>query len=120
MVMGTWVQRKELPPSLEETKKIGVGIIGYGFMGHIHTHGFATIPMYYWPAPVVSRRVAICGRKESGVRIAAQTLGYEKFYTDYRDLVRDPEVQLVDVCTPAESYPQPNHRCCRGWKKCHL
>jgi predicted dehydrogenase len=91
-----------VPPSLKEAKKIGVGIIGYGFMGHIHTHGFATIPMYYWPVPAVPRRVAICGRNESKVRVAAQILGYEKFYTDYRELIRDPEVELVDVCTPPD------------------
>jgi predicted dehydrogenase len=100
--MGTWVRGKDLPPSLGETKKIGVGIIGYGFMGHIHTHGFATIPMYYWPAPAVPRRVALCGRNESRVRVAAETLGYEKYYTDYRDMISDPEVELVDVCTPPD------------------
>ena len=28
-------------------KEIGVGVIGYGFMGKMHTYGYKTIPLYY-------------------------------------------------------------------------
>jgi predicted dehydrogenase len=94
------VDRKELPPRLEEAEKIGVGVVGYGMMGQIHSHGFTAIPMYYWPVSVVPHKVAICGRTESKVKLAAETFGYQKYYTDYRDLIKDPDVELVDVCTP--------------------
>jgi predicted dehydrogenase len=100
------MREKENPPSLSEVTKIGIGVLGYGFMGHVHSHGFTSIPMYYWPTPAVPKKVAICGRTESKVRIAAQILGYEKYYTNFQHLIRDNDVEVVDVCTPHDYHQE--------------
>ena len=41
-------------------KALGVGVLGYGFMGKTHVYAHRTIPLYYDPPPVNCRMVAIC------------------------------------------------------------
>jgi|SRR5579859_1686105 len=76
--------------------EIGVGMIGYAFMGKAHSNALRTLPYMVYPPPAVARLAAIAGRTESAVREAADRYGYARAYTDWRDLVADPSVQLVD------------------------
>lgn len=46
----------------------------------------------------------VCGRNESGVRAAAANLGWEGFATDWREVIADPEIDIVDVSTPGASH----------------
>jgi predicted dehydrogenase len=51
--------------------------------------------------------VAICGRDEAKVSEAARRYGYSRYYTDWRRLVRDPEVELFDNGGPNNLHAQP-------------
>lgn len=46
----------------------------------------------------------ICGRTPKGVKAAAQTLGWKKVSTDWREVVADPEIDIIDVSTPTDSH----------------
>ena len=67
--------------------EIGVGLVGYKFMGRAHSNAYRQVAHFFDvdPAP---RMVAICGRDEAGVRAAAAQLGWEGYETDYRKLDR--------------------------------
>jgi predicted dehydrogenase len=80
----------------EVTQEIGVGMLGYAFMGKAHVNAYKTLPYMVHPAPAVPRLVAIAGRNEESVRDAAARYGFATHYTDWRRLVSDPEVQLLD------------------------
>ncbi|MBI3912407.1 MAG: Gfo/Idh/MocA family oxidoreductase [Armatimonadetes bacterium] len=86
---------------------IGVGMLGYAFMGKAHTNAFKKIPYVMWPPPAVLRLVAIAGRSEEAVREAQRRYGYEKAYTDWRQLVEDPDVQLFDNGGPNDTHAEP-------------
>jgi predicted dehydrogenase len=77
-------------------REIGVGVIGYSFMGKAHSNALKTLPYMVYPPPAVPRLAAIAGRTESLVRQAAERYGYAAAYTDWHDLVADPGVDLVD------------------------
>ena len=84
--------------------ELGVGVIGYGFMGKIHSYAYRSLPFLYDPAPARIRFVAVCTAHEETARKAAEQGGFERWTTDYRRLIDDPEVQVVHVCTPNDSH----------------
>jgi len=83
--------------------EIGVGLVGYKFMGRAHSNAYRQLPRFFDvdPAP---RMAAICGRDEAGVREAADTLGWDTYETDYRELIARDDVGLVDVVTPGNTH----------------
>ncbi len=92
----------------KEIKEIGVGVLGYSFMGKAHTNAYIKMPIFFYPPPAKPRLVAICGRTESAVSEAAKRYGYEKYYTDWRSLVKDDDVELVDNALPNKMHAEPS------------
>ncbi len=81
-------------------KEIGVGIIGFGFMGKTHTYGYRTIPLYYDRLPFRIRLVGVCDASREVAETAKETLGFEFATTDPEAILARDDVQVVDVCTP--------------------
>jgi predicted dehydrogenase len=87
--------------------EIGVGMLGYAFMGKAHSNAFKKIPYMTWPPPLRPRLVAIAGRNEEAVRNAAVRYGYERATTDWHDLVSDPAIGLFDNGGPNSLHAEP-------------
>src|SRR5438094_5917364 len=79
---------------------IGVGMLGYAFMGKAHSNAYRKIAYMTWPPPLLPRLVAICGRSEQAVREAARRYGFERAETDWRALVADERIALFDNSGP--------------------
>jgi len=77
-------------------RKVNVGIIGYSFMGKAHSFGYKNMPMFC-DCEAIPVMKAICGRKEEGVRAAAERYGWESYETDWRKLVAREDIDVVDV-----------------------
>lgn len=86
---------------------LGVGVLGYAFMGKAHTNAFKTMDYIYTPPPAHARLVAIGGRDATQVHAAAVRYGYEKEVTDWRALVDDPSIQVFDNCAPNSLHFEP-------------
>src|SRR5690606_30010930 len=89
-----------------EAPEIGVGMLGYAFMGKAHSNAFRTIPYMMYPPPAIPRLVAIAGRNEEGVKEAARRYGYERYYTDWHQLVEDGDIQLFDNGGPNDAHAE--------------
>ncbi|MGH3466386.1 MAG: Gfo/Idh/MocA family protein [Thermocrispum sp.] len=79
---------------------INVGLIGAGFMGKAHSLAYAAMPMFYWPAPALPVRQIIADVSEEAASEAAARFGFERSTGDWRRVVEDPGVDLVDIATP--------------------
>lgn len=90
-----------------DAPEIGVGMLGYAFMGKAHANGYKTLSYMAWPPPLRPRLVSIAGRDEAAVSEAAHRYGFERFVTDWRELVADPEVQLFDNGGPNDLHAAP-------------
>jgi predicted dehydrogenase len=88
-------------------EEIGVGMLGYAFMGKAHSNGYRKLAYMTWPPPLVPRLVAIAGRNETAVGEAALRYGFERAVTDWRDLVADPEIGLFDNSGPNDAHAEP-------------
>ncbi len=87
--------------------EIGVGMLGYAFMGKAHTNAYKKIPYMIYPPPAVPRLVAIAGRSAEAVQEAAKRYGYETWYTDWRKMLEDDRIQLFDNGGPNNAHAAP-------------
>src|SRR5690606_14456357 len=91
-----------------EAPQIGVGMLGYAFMGKAHSNAFHKIPYMMYPPPAIPVLVAIAGRNQEAVTEAQRRYGYKRAYTDWRQMIEDPEVQLFDNGGPNDAHAEPS------------
>ncbi|MHB1317756.1 MAG: Gfo/Idh/MocA family protein, partial [Anaerolineae bacterium] len=87
--------------------EVGVGMLGYRFMGRAHSNAYHRMPMFFWPPAARPRLVAMCGRTEPAVREMATRLGYEGYYTKLDEMLADPRIALFDNCASANAHAEP-------------
>jgi len=84
-------------------RTLNVGMIGYNFMGKAHSNAWRQAPRFFdLPAEVVLH--TICGRSPKSVEAAAKQLGWQHASTDWKAVVNDPNIDIVDICTPNDSH----------------
>jgi len=96
------------PRAEGQAPTIGVGMLGYAFMGKAHSNALKKLPYMMYPPVAIPRLVAIAGRNKEAVEEAAKRYGYEKAYTDWRQLIDDPDVQVFDNGGPNNVHAEPN------------
>ena len=84
-------------------KTLNVGMIGYKFMGRAHSNAWLKADKFFdlKAQPVMQ---VICGRDRTGVSQAARRWGWNQFVTDWRDVVNDPAIDIVDINTPNDAH----------------
>lgn len=83
---------------------IGVGMLGYAFMGKAHSYAFKNMPLFFWPPPAVPALISIFGRTSPKVAEAAQNFGFKKYTTDWREVIKDKEVEVIDNSLPNDMH----------------
>ncbi|MGP4044509.1 Gfo/Idh/MocA family protein [Streptomyces sp. 2A115] len=86
-------------------RPLGVGMVGYAFMGAAHSQGWRTVGRVF-DLPRRPVLAAVCGRDGQAVRAAADRLGWAAAETDWRALIARDDVDLVDICTPGDSHAE--------------
>ncbi|MFZ6029026.1 MAG: Gfo/Idh/MocA family protein [Chloroflexota bacterium] len=87
--------------------EVGVGMLGYAFMGKAHSNAFLKIPHMMYPPPAIPKLLGIAGRNEEAVKEAARRFGYEKHYTDWRAMLKDDRIRLFDNGGPNDVHAEP-------------
>ena len=85
-------------------KEIRVGLIGHKFMGRAHTHAYTDLPIFFDTDIEIVKKV-ICSNEESVIDIAKRW-NWQKHSLDWREVVQDPEVDLVDIAAPSAIHAQ--------------
>jgi predicted dehydrogenase len=96
------------PKGSGDIPELGIGMLGYAFMGKAHSHAMKTLPYMMYPPPAVPVLKAICGRNENAVREAAQRYGYQTYYTDWRTMLEDADIQIFDNSGPNNLHAEPS------------
>ncbi|MCX7801029.1 MAG: Gfo/Idh/MocA family oxidoreductase [Fimbriimonadales bacterium] len=84
-------------------KQLRIALIGYQFMGKAHSNAYRQVSKFF-DLPVEPVLKTLCGRNEQRVRAAAEHLGWQGYATDYRQVLEDPEIDIVDIATPGSSH----------------
>ena len=87
-------------------RPLNVALIGYGGIGRVHAMAYRDIPFTYaLPANMVNIIAVATTRKETAER-AAREIGCEVYTDNYQELLKRPDVDLVDICTPNNSHKE--------------
>ena len=79
------------------TTKLGVGVLGtFAWANKAHLPGYVAHPGV--------DLVAVCDIVPDRAAAAAKQFGARKVYTDHRAMLADPEITMVDVCTPTDTH----------------
>ncbi|PSL06992.1 putative dehydrogenase [Haloactinopolyspora alba] len=91
--------------TLDGKPALGIGMVGYSFMGVAHSHAWRDASSFFDVALVPRLRV-LAGRNEQAARDVASRFGWESVVPDWQSLVHRTDVDLVDVCTPGDTHAE--------------
>jgi predicted dehydrogenase len=80
--------------------EVGIGLLGVGWMGDVHTASYKRVNAHYPECEAVPRLVIAADEVEERARLAAEKLGYEQWTTDWREVLTHPDVEAVSIAAP--------------------
>jgi predicted dehydrogenase len=86
-------------------RTLAVALIGYKFMGKAHSNGWHQASRFFG-LPANLRLKTICGRNRAAAKKAAVQFGWENVETDWRRIIDDPEIDIVDICTANDTHSE--------------
>ncbi|WP_307801469.1 Gfo/Idh/MocA family oxidoreductase [Microbispora triticiradicis] len=89
----------------ESRPALGVGMVGYAFMGRVHSQAWRSVAAVF-DVPVRPAMAVLSGRSAERTAEAADTLGWAAVETDWKRLIERDDVQIVDICTPGDSHAE--------------
>jgi predicted dehydrogenase len=93
------VAQQNLTATPASRATINVALIGQGFMGRSHSNAWGQVAKFFKP-PLTPVMHTVFGQPEENPKIFAANWGWKNASTDWEQLVRSPEIGLVDVVTP--------------------
>ncbi len=96
-------------------KTLRVGMVGYGFMGRVHSNAWRQAP-YFFPLKAKVELHTICGRTPAAVQTARAQLGWQFAATDWQEVVESPLIEIVDIVTPKDSHAEIAQAAARAGK----
>ena len=84
-------------------RTVGVGVIGAGNIGFFHIRGLKMVNVF---GDYDVRLVALADTDKEQAETIGKRFGFEKITTDYKDLISDPDVEVVAVLTPNYTHAQ--------------
>jgi predicted dehydrogenase len=89
----------------ESRPTLGVGMVGYAFMGAAHSQAWRNASSFF-ELPLVPRLAVLGGRNRDSAAVVAARFGWQDVETDWRALIERDDVGLVDVCTPGDTHAE--------------
>lgn len=86
------------------THKIGIGVIGMGWMGVTHSRSYRRLTSHFDESGIEPRLIVCADEVDARAKKAAASLGFERYTTDWREVIADPNVQVVNIATPNDKH----------------
>ncbi len=86
-------------------KTLNIGLIGYRFMGKAHSNAWRQAPRFFDLKCEVGLHT-ICGRNASGIEKARHQFGWTHAATDWRKVVANSQIDVIDINTPNDSHAE--------------
>ena len=87
-------------------RQIGVGVIGTGFMGNAHTRLPIARRRRYSAQRMRPRLEMVCDLSPDRASQRATNLGFSNYASDWVEVVNNPAVELISVCTPNDTHAE--------------
>lgn len=97
------------------TKPLNVGLIGYGFMGRTHSNAYSKAP-HFFDLPYKPVLKKVCGLEADQAKAFAEQWGYESYTTNWKEVVEDENIDVVDICVPNNVHAEIAIACAQAGK----
>ena len=81
-------------------KTLNIATTGAGAMARTHAYSAANLRYFYADLPFEARLHTLCTRSPEKAERAASTLGYANHTTDEAEIMANPDIDIIDICTP--------------------
>src|SRR5207244_13014925 len=98
------------------TRTIGIGVIGMGWMGEVHSRSYRAIPDRFYESGIFPRLVVCADPVEARAQAAQERFGFERYTTDWREVIADPAIEVVNVAAPNGMHLEINRAAARAGK----
>jgi len=85
-------------------RMLGVGMIGFGFIGKVHAHAHRALPLFFDPPAARTKLVGVCTTSEATGQKAQVQADFEFHTTDHRALLDREDIDLIHICTPNDAH----------------
>ncbi|MDH6438291.1 putative dehydrogenase [Streptomyces sp. SAI-144] len=79
---------------------LGVAVVGFGWMGRVHSQAYARVPHHYPALPLRAELVTVAEDVPGRAEEAAAQFGFASATRDWREVAADPRVQAVSITAP--------------------
>ncbi|MFE7278227.1 Gfo/Idh/MocA family protein [Streptomyces sp. NPDC057623] len=79
---------------------LGVAVVGFGWMGRVHTQAYARVPHHYPALPLRPELVTVAEDVPGRAEEAAARFGFATATRDWREVAADPRVRAVSITAP--------------------
>ncbi|MFD8337643.1 Gfo/Idh/MocA family protein [Streptomyces solisilvae] len=79
---------------------LGVAVVGFGWMGRVHTQAYIRLPHHFPRLSVRPELVAVADEVPGRAEEAAERYGFATAVRDWREVAADPGVQAVSIAAP--------------------
>lgn len=79
---------------------LGVAVVGFGWMGRVHTQAYARVRHHYPQLPLRPELVTVAEEVPGRAEEAAERFGFAHATRDWREVAADPRVRAVSITAP--------------------
>ncbi|MEU5095286.1 Gfo/Idh/MocA family oxidoreductase [Streptomyces sp. NPDC020996] len=79
---------------------LGVAVVGFGWMGRVHTQAYSRLPHHFPELPLRPELVAVADEVPGRAEEAARRYGFASAHRDWREIAADPRVAAVSITAP--------------------
>lgn len=88
------------------TTSIGIGIIGFGWMGQAHSRAYRNIPVYFPESGLKPRLVAVADTVPGRLELATENFGFGAATLDWRELMERDDIDVIDITAPNATHQE--------------
>lgn len=87
-------------------REVRIAIIGAGWMGRAHATAYRNVPMVFGPEPALPVLDVVADVNPAAARALAEDYGFRRWTQEWRDVLADENVNVVDITTPNDMHPE--------------
>lgn len=83
-----------------QRRTLNIGVISLGWMGRLHARSYLSVAQHFAELPVKVNLHTAADPDEGGRTYASEALGFQNTVSDYKELLANPEIDAVSICSP--------------------